>query len=200
MSIYTKTVDGWVPLTGGSREGAPGAPIITNPEGGGVIYFTPGTEGSAGATFSYGSTITPSDNGETVTVDQQTLEVAVSGTQAFTDYVVAVYAVNVAGKGDPAETDPFQMNYNEATGGTVTEIDDYNGTGETWRTHTFLATETFEISSSPKPYSYLLVGRGGDPGTFPANSGGVGGGGGGGGFLNKTDQVIPAGSYEVVIG
>ena len=199
MSIYVKTPDRWEPLVGGSLDGAPGEPYLPDPRGGSVVVFIPGTEGSAGPTIAYGAYITPSGDGATVEVDQETLEATVSGTEPFVDYVVSIYGVNAAGKGEPVSTFPFQLNYNSATGGTVTEIDDYNGTGETWRTHTFLATETFEIASSPKPYSYLLVGRGGDPGTFPANSGGVGGGGGGGGFLNKTDQVIPAGSHEVVI-
>jgi len=30
--------------------------------------------------------------------------------------------------------------FNEAVGGTITEIDDYNGTGEKWRVHTFAAS------------------------------------------------------------
>ena len=90
--------------------------------------------------------------------------------------------------------------FNAASGGTETIVDDYNGTGEQWKTHTFLATDTLNITSSFRPFSYLLVGRGGDPGTYPVNQGGAGGGGGGGGFINKTGQDITAGSYEVFIG
>ena len=203
MSIYAKTVDGWVPLTGGSREGAPGAPVITNPEGGGVIYFTPGTEGSAGATLAYGSTIEPSNNGETVVVDQETLEVSVEGTSPFTDYVVSVYGVNTAGAGQQSVTDPFQLNYNVASGGTETVVDDYNGTGETWKVHTFRSAGSFSVSSAIDPFSVLIVGNGGGGGA--GNGCGVvytsgGGGGGGGVYTNEsmslTNTTYPVGTWS----
>jgi len=197
MSIYAKTADGWVPLTGGSREGAPGAPVITNPEGGGVIYFTPGTEGAAGPTLAYGSTIEPSNDGETVVVDQETLEVAVEGTSPSTDYVVSVYGVNVAGVGQQSVTDPFQMNYNSATGGTVTVVDDYNGTGETWQVHDFgNSGGTFIVESGPKDFRVMAAGQ---PGAGGPIGSGRGGGGGGGGEVLDVEISFTAGVYPVTV-
>jgi len=162
MSIYVKTLEGWEPLVEGSLEGAPGFPIILNPVGGSVIFFEAGMEGSAGPTIAYGAYITPSGDGATVEVDQETLEIAVSGTEPFTSYRVYVYGVNAAGKGDPSSTNPFQLNYNEATGGTVTVVDDYNGTGEQWKIHTFdsLGTSTFTVDEAPQNFRVLVVGGG----------------------------------------
>ena len=91
---------------------------MTNPEGGSVVAFTSGGEGDGGPTLAYGAEISPNDNGETVTIesDDPTIggEVVVSGTTPFTDYVVKVYGVNVAGRGNAASTAAFQLNYNEA--------------------------------------------------------------------------------------
>ena len=38
------------------------------------------------------------------------------------------------------------VGYNDATGGTVTEIDDYNGTGKLWRVHTFTGNGTLNVT------------------------------------------------------
>ena len=54
-------------------------------------------------------------------MDQDNLEVIVRGTQPNTDYVVEIFGMNVAGRGAAASTNPFQMNYNYAFGGTVEE-------------------------------------------------------------------------------
>ena len=197
MSIYVKTPDGWEPLVGGSLEGAPGFPIILNPAGGSVVSFEAGTEGSAGPTVAYGAYITPND-GAIVEVDQETLEATVSGTKPFVNYVVSIYGVNVAGKGEPASTLPFQLNYNSATGGTETIVDDYNGTGETWRTHTFLADETFEVTSSSNPFRVLVVGSGGRGGF--CNNLLQGGGGGAGRMIEDDAFEIVEGSHSVVVG
>ena len=203
MSIYVKTLDRWEPLVEGSLEGAPGFPIILNQSvSGSVVFFEAGMEGSAGPTIAYGAYITPSGYGAIVEVDQETLEATVSGTEPFVDYVVSIYGVNVAGAGEAASTFPFQLNYNEATGGTVTEIDDYNGTGETWRTHTFLASETFEIASSPKPFHTIVVGGGGSgAGGQNTQTYSYGGGGGGSGEvqLSLSTELTPD-SYAVSIG
>ena len=196
MSIYAKTADGWVPLTGGSRVGAPGAPVITNPEGSTVIYFTAGTEGAAGPTLAYGSTIEPSNDGETVVVDQETLEVAVEGTSPSTDYVVSVYGVNVAGVGQQSVTDPFQLNYNAASGGTETVVDDYNGTGEQWKIHTFESSGTLSVTSAPNDFRYLVVGAGGSGGGKPSPEGGGGGCGG----VVDTVGLLSVGDIAITVG
>ena len=200
MSIYTKTVDGWVPIVGGVAFGTPGAPTITNPEGGSVISFVAGTEGDAGQTLAYGSIITPNDNGETVVVDEQAMEVVVSGTQTFTDYVVSVYGVNLAGKGSDALTSPFQLNYNEATGGTETVVDDYNGTGETWKVHDFTSSGTFSVTESVQIFRTMTAGAGGGAGGPRADYYYGGGSGGiGVGTINDAHVLTPQ-SYAVTVG
>ena len=198
MSIYVKTPDRWEPLVGGSLEGAPGEPYLPDPRGGSVVAFTPGTEGSAGPTIAYGAYITPSGDGAIVEVDQETLEATVSGTEPFVNYVVSIYGVNAAGKGQPASTFPFQLNYNSATGGNETVVDDYNGTGEQWMTHAFIADETFEVTSSPTPFRILVVGSGGRGGF--CNNGLRGGGGGAGRMIEDNAFDIAGGSHPVVVG
>ena len=193
MSIYVKTPDGWEPLVGGSLEGAPGKPNIVNLQGGSVIFFEAGTEGSAGPTIAYGAYITPND-GATVEVDQETLEVTVSGTEPFVNYVVSIYGVNAAGKGEPASTFPFQLNYNSATGGTETVVNDYNGTGEQWMVHTFDASGTFTPVQANAPFNVLVV-AGGGGGNWIA-----GGAGGYGGQVYDLPRALTATAYEVVRG
>ena len=197
MSIYVKTLEGWEPLVEGSLEGAPGFPIILNPVGGSVIFFEAGMEGSAGPTIAYGAYITPSGDGATVEVDQETLEIAVSGTEPFTSYRVYVYGVNAAGKGDPSSTNPFQLNYNEATGGTVTVVDDYNGTGETWQVHDFgNSGGTFTVEAGPKDFRVMAAGP---PGAGGIVASGRGGGGGGGGEVLDVEVGFTAGVYPVTV-
>ena len=70
--------------------------------------------------------------------------------------------------------------FNDAVGGTVTEIDDYNGSGEKWRVHTFTGNGTLDISVAVQPFRVLIVGGGGAS-KFTANSGQGGGGAGGAG-------------------
>ena len=164
MSVYSKTEQGWMPVVGGWSQQTPPAPIITNEEGGAVVYFTSGGSGSAGPTLVYGATITPTDNGETVVVDQVNLEIVVEGTVPFTDYLVGVYGVNIAGNGEAAYTLPFQLNYNDATGGTETVVDDYNGTGEQWKVHTFTSSDSLLVTSAVDPFAILCVGSGGGGG------------------------------------
>ena len=169
----TQSGGGGGAATAGGLSGAAGLGRANNISGVEIVYATGGSVGAAPGLEGSGN------GGLGAVTDGE------SGSFGGSGVVIVAYEISSA--------------FNEASGGIETIIDDYNGTGEQWKTHTFFATDTLNITSSFRPFSYLLVGRGGDPGTFPANSGGVGGGGGGGGFLNKTDQVIPAGSYEVVI-
>ena len=68
--------------------------------------------------------------------------------------------------------------FNSATGGTVTDIPDYNGTGETWRVHTFIADGTFTVAGNDQPFRTLIAGGGGGGGVaMNANGGGKGRGG-----------------------
>lgn len=86
---------------------------------------------------------------------------------------------------------------NAATGGTTSDVHDYNGTGETWRVHEFTADGSFEITQAVQPFHVLVSGAGGAGGPVGA---GRGGGGGGGGAVTEVSQAIAAGTYPVVIG
>ena len=189
MSIWTKTEGGWAPVEGGWSQQTPPAPVIHNENGGAVVYFASGGSGSAGPTLVYGATVSPSDNGETVVVDQVNLEIAIEGPVPFTDYVVGVYGVNIAGNGEASYTLPFQLNYNEASGGTVTVVNDYNGTGEQWMVHKFAASGAFEVVSNTNPFRVLAVGGGGGSGYWDK-----GAGGGGGGMFTNDSLIYSTGS------
>ena len=83
--------------------------------------------------------------------------------------------------------------WNDASGGTVTEIDDYNGSGERWRVHTFTSSGSLDISLAVKPFRVLVVGGGGGHGAPSA------GGGGGGGVNHQQSVILAAQSYPVVV-
>ena len=89
--------------------------------------------------------------------------------------------------------------YNEAVGGTVTEVADYNGTGETWRVHTFTADGSLEVLSDADPNGFrvLIVGGGGGSGPW---DGSYYGGHGGGGGVYEASTPIDLGAQTVTIG
>lgn len=87
--------------------------------------------------------------------------------------------------------------FNDATGGTVTTVSNYNGTGETWRVHRFDANGTFTVNSAPLPFRVLIVGGGGGGG---GTNGPGGGGGQGGGNTRSDNQILTVGNHSVSIG
>ena len=90
--------------------------------------------------------------------------------------------------------------FNNAAGGTVTEISDYNGSGELWRVHTFTGNGSLEVLDSQQPFRVLVVGGGGPGGPSPNDSSYIGGGGGGGGVYENSALQIEVGPHAVVIG
>jgi hypothetical protein len=141
----------------------PGIVTITNPEGGKIINFTAGTEGTSPIT-SYVATSVP--EGPTLTVVSPDLAIGgyveLSNFTFDTDYIVSISAVNEVGQGEAASTNSFIIEdvYNAANGGTETIVYDYNGTGERWKVHTFESNGTLEITESPQPFSTLIVAGG----------------------------------------
>jgi len=190
----------------GTAVGGPPAPVLTNPEGGSVVAFTSGGDGVGGPTIAYGAEIEPNDNGETVTVDVTDPavggEVAVTNTQPFTDYIVTVYGVNVAGRGESATTDAFQLNYNEATGGTETIVDNYNGTTEKWKVHTFTASDPtgLTVTQAPQDFRVLVVGGGGGGGTNTSHGAYYGGLGGSGNAVVNDALALTVGTHGATVG
>jgi hypothetical protein len=204
MSFTQVAPNVWVPNGGAgggsSALGGPEAPTITNPEGGTVIYFTAGAPGAAGPTLAYGAVISPEGPTLTVEWDDPAVggEVALSDTEPFTDYVVTVYGLNNAGRGEGADTNPFQLNYNivESTA-TPYQVENYNGTGKWYEVHEVKSTQDIVLVQSPKPYEVLLVGQGGGGGPVNGTSQRGGGGGGGGGVLEHRNVEIDPGTYPV---
>lgn len=89
--------------------------------------------------------------------------------------------------------------WNSATGGTVTDVPNYNGTGQTWRVHTFTASGTFTVAMAAQPFRALVIGGGGSGGSGQNVYAHGGGGGAGGVFLSDT-LTIPAGIHAVTVG
>lgn len=105
-----------------------------------------------------------------------------------------------------------------ATGGTTSDVSNYNGTGQTWRVHSFTSNSTFTVTQSgtsernpgvASPQitgaSYLIVGGGFNGNTATGNcctpsfrSGGAGGQGGT--YILSTSATIPGGANSVTIG
>jgi hypothetical protein len=87
--------------------------------------------------------------------------------------------------------------YNAATGGTVTDVPNYNGTTETWRFHRFNASGTLTVSRAVQPFYAVAVGGGGGGG---GGREGGGGGGGAGKYLETQSLVLQAAAIAITIG
>jgi hypothetical protein len=88
--------------------------------------------------------------------------------------------------------------YNAASGGTEATISNYNGTGETWKTHTFTSSGTLTVSSSANTFRILTVGGGGSGTVRQGDS--YGAGGGGGGIVDNSSATLSIGSHAVTVG
>jgi hypothetical protein len=89
--------------------------------------------------------------------------------------------------------------WNSATGGTITDVPNYNGTGQTWRVHVCPGDRTFTVRQATGPFRVLLAGGGGGGGAGGGGWASVGGGGGGG-EVWEGDLTIPVGDHAVVVG
>ena len=87
--------------------------------------------------------------------------------------------------------------WNSATGGTITDVINYNGTGETWRIHTFKSNDTFQVAIAAQPFRVLCVAAG-----YKGADGGYHGSGGGGrgGNVLDGDHKYAKGAHPVTIG
>ena len=91
---------------------------------------------------------------------------------------------------------PIWVPFNAATGGTVTDVPNYLGTGETWRVHQFTGNGTFTVTASFTVNPFRVAGIGGGGGGRRHNCHNSGGGG----TFTDTDYVIPVGTHTVTIG
>ena len=89
--------------------------------------------------------------------------------------------------------------FNLATGGTTTDVTNYNGTGQIWRVHTFTpGTPSLVVIGAANPFSTIIVAGGGNGGTGVPNGGG--GGGGGGGVYYSNSLILTPQTYAFNIG
>lgn len=89
--------------------------------------------------------------------------------------------------------------WNAATGGTVTEVANYNGTGEKWRVHRFTGSGTLEVLQAAQPFRILVVGGGGAGGGADGARHSQGGEGGHWNGATAT-ATLSAGSHAVTVG
>ena len=90
--------------------------------------------------------------------------------------------------------------WNLATGGTEATISNYNGTGQTWRTHTFTTASNLVITNATNPFRVLIQGGGGGWGVWWGDPNGTGSGGGSGGTDERPAFTTTSGTYAVVVG
>jgi len=119
-------------------------------------------------------------------------------------YNFSVVGVDSAGNfsGSASQKTATPPGWNDATGGTITTVSNYNGTGQTWRVHTFTASSTFTVTNSGSPFSYLVVAGGGGAGGGGGNNaqGFTAGGGGSGGVLTNTNLTMTNIAYTITVG
>ena len=94
--------------------------------------------------------------------------------------------------------------FNAATGGTVTDIPNYNGTGQTWRVHTFTSgTSSLNVTVSNWEWRYLVVAGGGGRGGSQLANGQdnfYGGFGGAGGVITSLSGTLAVANHTVTVG
>lgn len=160
-----------------------------------VVGWAPPRSSGSDVITSYTAT---TNTGASCTVPAPTPSCTIPGLSYATAYTVTVTATSNAGTSDPSErsllTNPLPP-FNNAVGGVVTEVEDYLGTGQTWRVHTFTSPGSFEVLSAPASFRVLVVGGGGAAGPTASSRGG--GGGGGGGVFDQSGVTLPVGNYPV---
>lgn len=126
---------------------------------------------------------------------------SVTGLSEGTSYSFAVAATNTVGTGAPSDSvSATTLEFNAATGGSVTTVSNYNGTGETWRVHQFTSSGTLNVTKNSAPFSIMVLNNGSGGGGFPW--GGSSGGAGGPGGLSRlhTGATLSTGNVSVTVG
>jgi len=81
--------------------------------------------------------------------------------------------------------------FNNATGGTETTVSNYNGTGETWKVHSFTSTGTLSVTKASQAFAVLVVGAG---------ASGTENGGNGAQVQENLSTTIASGDTAVTVG
>lgn len=87
--------------------------------------------------------------------------------------------------------------FNDATGGTITTVSNYNSTGHTYRVHTFLSNGTFTVINGGTQFRVLVNGAGGGGGS---SNNPYHGGGGDGGYGTDALRTLSVQAHAVTIG
>lgn len=127
----------------------------------------------------------------------------VTGIPDYLTYIFRVSAKNAVGNGAASGNSGQALQFNAGSGGTEQTISNYNGTGQTWKVHTFTANSSFTMSRKVTDSSLLVVGGGGAGSIGVCGTGQMecaGSGGGGGGYYMSTTAQIPVTSHSVTIG
>lgn len=181
-----------------SKPGQAGIPTITSQASGqvGLSWTAPSFSGGAPITdykIEYSS-----NSGSTWTEWNHTPSAATSATVTglpdYLTYIFRVSAKNAVGFGASSGNSGGASQFNVASGGTESTISNYNGTGQTWKVHTFTGSGSVNISRSITTFRTLVVGGGGSGGTA------AGGGGGGGKAVANDSSTISSGSVSVTVG
>lgn len=92
--------------------------------------------------------------------------------------------------------------YNNATGGTVTTVSNYNGTGQTWKVHSFTGNGNFQVTETygVHPFHVLVVGGGYNGSNTCPSYDSRGHGGSGGKILTSSSASFTIGTKSVVVG
>lgn len=88
--------------------------------------------------------------------------------------------------------------FNLATGGSVTDVANYNGTGQLWRVHTFASSGNFVIVQAGQVFKAVVAGGGGAGGGEGHYYGR--GGNGGAGTASENTLQLSVGTYAVTVG
>ena len=190
---------------GGSSAYSPGAPDA--PTVSAVTDYSWSwneVSGSSGVAIQYGADVSP----DTVTysIDQTNRVITFTGADAGVQVTFSIYGVNNDGRGlgsdDVVATLP---SFNRMTGGSETDVTNWNGSGHTYRLHTFTSSGTLVVGYQATNTEHLLIaGGGGGRGQLGNNAQGcVGGSGGAGGVIwsgNSGYVSIPVGSHSISVG
>lgn len=180
-----------------SKPGQAGTPTITSQSSGqvGISWTAPSFSGGAPITdykIEYSS-----NSGSTWTEWNHTPSTATSATVTglpdYLTYEFRVTAKNAVGLGTASTKSAGVSQFNAASGGTESTVSNYNGTGQTWKVHTFTSNGTFTMSRNIVTCRVLVVGGG-------AGGGECGFGGGGGGVYTSSTQAITVGARAATIG
>ena len=90
-----------------------------------------------------------------------------------------------------------RLSFNAATGGSVATVSNYNGTGQTWKVHSFTSNSSLVVTQASELFKIFVLGGGpGGCGLYAGN----GGNSGGGLYYYSDTETLPVATLPVVIG